>query len=108
MKAKQFANDTRKVIHLKSGEVSQRNKPKDSSKPQKDLDTGLGPQSSAHQQIVKEMSSITQMGIVNIENHAMNRISPLKRGDSKSKLTGKIIEEVSEENQSQSAQSIKK
>ena len=52
------------------------------------------------------MSSITQMGIINIENDSLSKISPVKRDSVQ--MNNKIIEEVSEENQSQSATSVKK
>lgn len=48
------------------------------------------------------------MGIVNIENESMNKISPVKKDSASHQLSSKIIEEVSEENHSQSATSIKK
>lgn len=48
------------------------------------------------------------MGIVNIENESLNKISPVKKDGISQGLSSKIIEEVSEENVSQSAASIKK
>ena len=38
------------------------------------------------------------MGIVNIENESMNKISPVKKDSISPNLTQKVIEEVSEEN----------
>ena len=48
-------------------------------------DTGIGEQTSLHQQFVKDMSSITQMGILNIDNESMsiNRMSPVKNNVNK-------------------------
>ena len=46
------------------------------------------------------------MGIVNIENESMNRISPVKRDSVNQSLNSKVIEEVTEENISQSVASI--
>ena len=77
----------------------------DSKGPQ---DSGLGKDSSLHHQFIKDMSSITQMGIVNIENESLNKISPVKKDGMSQGLSSKIIEEVSEENVSQSAASMKK
>jgi hypothetical protein len=48
------------------------------------------------------------MGIVNIENESLNRISPVKKDSISPNLTQKVIEEVSEENFSQSAASMKR
>ena len=61
--------------------------------------------SSRSPNAIKDMSSITQMGIINIENDSLSKISPAKRDSVQ--MNNKIIEEVSEENQSQSATSVK-
>ena len=101
MKAKLYAQQTRKAVHVKVGAESQKGGTRGSQ------DSGVGKDSSLHQQFVKDMSSITQMGILNIENESLNRISPVKR-DASQNLSTKIIEEVSEEDLSQSAASLKK
>lgn len=93
MKAKLYAQQTRKAVHVKVGAGSQKGDTRGNQ------ESGIGKDSSLHQQFVKDMSSITQMGIINIENESLSKISPLKR-DASQNLSSKIIEEVSEENQS--------
>lgn len=65
LKAKMFSQATRKAVHVKAGGANGKGA---GPKADQGRDSGVGAQSTLHQQFVKDMSSITQMGIVNIEN----------------------------------------
>ena len=60
-------------MHVKAGGASLKENSRGT------VDSGMGKESSLHQQFIKDMSSITQMGIVNIENESLNKISPVKK-----------------------------